>query len=192
MAPRKKQKSRGVRIAQVGVIVVIVVLTMYFVTIRPDTDLEISTVDSTVDRTPAFAFNLSEYLGDWNEIGRTPVRFEEGCVCVQAQYRAVGDDVSVLNRCDRGGGLIEEIQGVARTTDTPGVLEVQFFPLFSSDYRVLWVNDDYNTALVNSKDTLWLLGREGISDESVDAALQNAEDRGFDLSTFSYTEVCQW
>jgi apolipoprotein D and lipocalin family protein len=110
-------------------------------------------------------FQPERYLGRWYEIARFPVIFEEGCTATTADYGAIdAETVSVLNTCRKGNpdGAAEQIAGTARIV-APGELKVKFasVPFVAADYWVLWVDEDYQTAVVGvpSGRAGWILAR---------------------------------
>ena len=110
-------------------------------------------------------FQPARYLGLWFEIARYPVRFEEGCTATTAEYgRIDATTISVVNTCRQGSpdGPAERISGSARVVG-PGRLKVSFdsVPFVSADYWVLWVDEDYRTAVVGvpSGRAGWILAR---------------------------------
>jgi len=121
---------------------------------------------------PVEGFDLDRYLGTWYEIARFPVFFEEGCTATTAEYGPIdADTVSVLNTCrqDTPDGPVRQISGTARIV-APGELKVKFssVPFVAADYWVLWVDADYQTAVVGvpSGRAGWILART----PSIDAA----------------------
>lgn len=110
-------------------------------------------------------FQPARYLGRWHEIARYPVVFEQGCAATTADYGAVdADTISVTNTCRRGGpdGPVERITGTARIAG-PGELKVSFagVPFVAADYWVLWVDAEYQTAVVGAPSGRagWILAR---------------------------------
>ncbi len=110
-------------------------------------------------------FDPTRYLGTWYEIARYPVRFQEGCTATTATYGLIDDDtVSVLNRCRDGSpqGHERQISGRA-AIEGPGQLRVSFssVPFVRAPYWVLWVDTDYQTAVVGvpSGKAGWILAR---------------------------------
>ncbi len=110
-------------------------------------------------------FEPERYLGRWYEIARYPVSFEEGCTATTADYGLIdADTVSVLNTCRQNSpdGPAEQISGTAEIV-APGELKVRFssVPFVAADYWVLWVDDDYQTAVVGvpSGRAGWILAR---------------------------------
>ncbi len=110
-------------------------------------------------------FDPERYLGLWYEIARFPVVFEEGCTATTAEYGAIdAETISVLNTCREGApdGPVDRIEGRARIV-APGELKVSFsgVPFVAADYWVLWVDEDYQTAVVGvpSGGAGWILAR---------------------------------
>ncbi len=110
-------------------------------------------------------FQPERYLGRWYEIARYPVSFEEGCTATTADYGPIdAETISVLNTCRQGApdGPVDRISGTA-TIVAPGELKVRFsnVPFVAADYWVLWVDDDYRTAVVGvpSGRAGWILAR---------------------------------
>jgi apolipoprotein D and lipocalin family protein len=112
------------------------------------------------------AFDATRYLGTWYEIARYPVSFQRGCTATTATYGAIdAGTISVLNRCHDGApdGPLKEIAGTADIVG-PGRLAVQFssVPFVRAPYWVLWVDEDYQTAVVGVPNGRagWILARE--------------------------------
>lgn len=138
--------------------------------------------------------DLQRYQGVWYEQARLPMFFQRRCVQSEAHYTLREDGrVGVLNRCSTAKGEWIEATGqaepqVAGQTDK---LWVRFdngfsrlFPnLSKGDYWVLYVDKDYQTALVGTPDReyLWLLSRDkGISAETRNLLLEQAHKQGYD------------
>ncbi len=138
-----------------------------------------------IDRTTVPSLDLPRYMGTWYEIARLETRFEQGLDRVQARYELrPGGRVSVLNSgVDVRTGERREAHGKARTTPTPGRLQVSFFWFFYSDYNVLALGDDYEWSLVGSRRSkyLWILSRTPtLPSATLDRILQLARRRGYD------------
>ena len=121
--------------------------------------------DAAVPITAQRDFQPERYLGRWHEIARYPVFFEQGCTATIAEYGPIdADTVSVLNTCREGApdGPAKQIAGTA-TLVAPGELKVKFssVPFVAADYWVLWVDADYQTAVVGvpSGRAGWILAR---------------------------------
>lgn len=108
-------------------------------------------------------FNAKRYMGTWYEIARLDHRFERGMNNVTAIYRVLPDgQIEVINRAYINGKF-KSITGSARFTDSPQTasLAVTFFPPFAGGYHVIWLDADYQNAVVSgpSRNYLWLLSR---------------------------------
>ena len=134
------------------------------------------------------SFDPERYLGLWYEVARYPVVFEAGCVGVTAEYGKRPDgDVSVKNICRNPDGSIKSmIEGSAEIVG-PGQLKVRFpsVPFGASDYWVLWVDQDYQTAVVGAPNgrSGWILNRSpNIPPDRLNAAREILDFNGYDLS----------
>ncbi|MDE5607541.1 MAG: lipocalin family protein [Muribaculaceae bacterium] len=137
----------------------------------------------TADNSVVTDFDLNRFLGDWYETARFDHRFERGMQHTRASYTLRPDgNVSVLNTGVKDGKE-KEAHGIAKITDTPGLLRVSFWRPFYSDYRVMLIDVHYQYALIGSgsDDYLWILSRTPqLSDETKDLILAEARRRGYD------------
>ena len=140
--------------------------------------------------------DLKRYQGTWYELARLPMFFQRNCAQSEAHYSLKTDgNVAVLNRCRTAEGKWEEAKGTA----TPQVegktdkLWVEFDNWVSTllpgvtkgDYWVLYLGDNYSTALVGNPDRkyLWLLSRKPHVDQQTrDELLSKAQQQGYDTS----------
>lgn len=141
---------------------------------------------------PVERLDLQRYLGTWHEIARLPMFFQRRCASdTSATYAMSGERLTVTNRCRTAeGGMIESV-GLARTTPTPGALEVSFLPAWLgwlpgvwADYWVVDLDPDYRWAVVGGpgQGALWVLSREPSMEPALlERIRQRAEARGYDL-----------
>ena len=140
--------------------------------------------------------DLKRYQGTWYELARLPMFFQRNCAQSEAHYSLKPDgNVAVLNRCRTAEGKWEEAKGTA----TPQVegktdkLWVEFDNWVSTllpgvtkgDYWVLYLGDNYSTALVGNPDRkyLWLLSRKPHVDQQTrDELLSKAQQQGYDTT----------
>ncbi|ABG30882.1 lipocalin [Roseobacter denitrificans] len=121
--------------------------------------------DTSVPIVAQADFDTAQYLGKWYEIARYPVSFQEGCTATTATYQTLdANRISVVNQCRQGdpSGPLDQIKGNARI-EAPGQLSVQFnrIPFLRAPYWVLWVDQDYQTAVVGVPNGRagWILAR---------------------------------
>lgn len=139
--------------------------------------------------------DISRYAGQWYEIARLPMSFQNKCTGeVTATYTLREDDlVGVRNACRTGNGDTVVAEGVARPLhDHPGRLEVRFapdwlswLPLVWADYWVIELDPGYTWAMVGEpdRDYLWILSREPSMERALfDRLKASAEAMGYDLT----------
>ena len=147
------------------------------------------TPPKTVDKV-----DLQRYQGTWYEQARLPMFFQRNCAQSEAIYTLQEDGaIGVTNRCRTLEGDVQQVQGQA-VPQVPGEtnkLWVQFdnwvsdlLPgLTKGEYWVLYLDDDYQTALVGhpNRKYLWLLTRDlQISAQNRATLLEEARRRGYD------------
>ncbi|WP_017938599.1 lipocalin family protein [Zestomonas thermotolerans] len=137
--------------------------------------------------------DLQRYQGTWYELARLPMFVQRACVQAEAHYSLRADGgLDVRNRCRTAEGEWREVHGQAapvhpKHTDK---LWVRFDTWASSllpgltkgDYWVLYLDDDYRTALVGTpdRDYLWLLARTPEVDPATrERLLEEARRRDF-------------
>ncbi len=136
-------------------------------------------------------FEPERYAGLWYEVASFPVSFQDGCINTQADYQVLdADTLSVRNSCFRDGAL-SVIEGSADVVG-PGRLKVRLGLLpFASDYWVLWVDGDYQTAVVGTPSGRagWVLNRTPeISADRLDAARGVLQFNGYDITQLEMTQ----
>ena len=140
--------------------------------------------------------DLKRYQGKWFELARLPMYFQRDCAQSEAHYNLRADGtVGVLNRCVTLQGEWQEASGSA-TPQVPGKTDklwVEFDNWFSrllpgvakGDYWVLYIGDDYQTALVGNPDRkyLWLLSRKPtVTAVERESLLAKARQQGYDTT----------
>lgn len=115
-------------------------------------------------------FNEIKYLGKWYEIARIDNSFEKNLTEVTAEYSLSNDGtIRVVNKgYDFINKKFKIIEGRAKIVDN-GIFKVYFNPIFGGNYNVLYVDDNYNYALVGggNKNFLWILNRTEKLDENI-------------------------
>lgn len=135
--------------------------------------------------TPVTPFDAPRYMGTWYEIARLDHRFERGMNHVTATYRLLpSGKVEVINRAIKNG-KVKSITGKAHFIGSAQTasLAVTFFPPFSGGYHVIWLDKNYQNAVVSgpSRSYLWLLSRNPTPPADVIAEMKTfAAQCGFD------------
>lgn len=140
--------------------------------------------------------DLKRYQGKWYELACMPMYFQRNCAQSEAHYALKPDgDMGVLNRCLTPEWTWEEARGTA-TPQVPGKTDklwVNFDNWFTrllpgvvkGDYWVLYVSDDYQTAIVGNPNRryLWLLSRKPqVNAETREELLSRARQQGYDTT----------
>ncbi|MDH1293875.1 lipocalin family protein [Comamonas terrigena] len=138
---------------------------------------------------PVTNFDVNKYAGKWYELARIDHRFERGLSNTTAQYKLNSDGtLEVTNRGYNAEKKIwKESVGKAKFLKDPktAALKVSFFGPFYGGYNVVYLDEDYQTALVVGNDVkyFWLLSRTpSIGGERYDELLKKAGAMGVDLS----------
>ena len=144
----------------------------------------------------ANSVNLKRYQGKWYELARLPIYFQRNCAQSEAHYILKADsNVLILNRCLTPDRQWEEVKGTA-TPQIPGKTDklwVEFDNWLTTllpgvakgEYWVLYVSDDYKTAIVGSPSRrhLWLLSRTPELDAvKREELLSRARQQGYDTT----------
>jgi apolipoprotein D and lipocalin family protein len=156
-----------------------------FVSVNISNAQELETVKSV---------DLSKYMGKWYEIASYPQRFQKNCYGTTAEYTMNDDHVTVLNRCKKGSlqGKEKTVKGKAKAVDgtNNSKLRVKFFFLFSGDYWIIDLADDYSYAVVSEpkRKSLWILSRTPkMSQETYSRVISRIKSKGFDLDKLKMT-----
>lgn len=139
------------------------------------------------------ALNTTRYLGTWYEIARLPNAGERNCTGVTAEYTLRPDGkIGVRNTCFKGSrqGRKVAVSLIGQAIEGSGnaKFDVGFSPwrkaTGAGNYWVLYVSQDYQTALVGSPSGrfLWLLARTARIDPAARSRLnEQATAQGFDV-----------
>ncbi|KAI4335582.1 hypothetical protein L6164_014217 [Bauhinia variegata] len=145
--------------------------------------------------------DLQRYMGRWYEIASFPSRNQpKDGVDTRATYTLRDDGtVQVLNETWSSGkrGYIEGTAYKANPNSDEAKLKVKFYvppflPIIPvvGDYWVLYIDDDYQYALIGqpSRNYLWILCRQNhLDDEIYNALVEKAKDVGYDVSKLRKT-----
>ncbi len=137
-------------------------------------------------------FVLARYMGRWYEIARLPHSFEKNITDPKADYSLQDDGtVKVINSGLRNGQLTS-VSGTARNIaddPTSGELEVSFFYPFYGLYKIIFLNKNYDLAIVTSSsmDYVWILARQPvITNAELAQCLKMLDQWGFAVKLLQY------
>lgn len=136
-------------------------------------------------------FDINQYLGKWYEIARIENKFQPKMEQVTAQYNLIRENyIEIIN-----SGYIKnkqiQIIGRAVPSDKETTLKIHFAPDVYSYYNILFVDDNYQYALVsgNSKEYLWILSRTPELDKNItDKLIDIAKENGFNVNDIVFTK----
>jgi apolipoprotein D and lipocalin family protein len=140
--------------------------------------------------------DLERYSGLWYEIAKIPNRFQKQCARgVTAEYVLREDGrLTVVNRCIKTNGDIDEAKGIAKIEDTASnaKLKVSFVSFigwrpFWGDYWVIGLDEEYEWAVVGTpkRNYGWVLARTPTLEEStLEKIFAILERNGYERDTF--------
>lgn len=100
--------------------------------------------------------DLKKYMGKWFEIARIKNEFEPNMKKVTAQYKLNEDDTIQVINSGYIDDTLKEIIGTAKTTNENNLLLISFRHPIYSQYKILFVDDDYQYALVGGSSENYL------------------------------------
>ena len=135
--------------------------------------------------------DLKKYMGKWFEIARIKNEFEPNMKKVTAQYNLNEDDTIQVINSGYIDGTLKEIIGTAKTTNENNLLLISFRHPIYSQYKILFVDDDYQYALVggSSENYLWMLSRTPNLDKAIlDKMINIAKEEKYNINKIVLTE----
>lgn len=135
--------------------------------------------------------DLKKYMGKWFEIARIKNEFEPNMKKVTAQYNLNEDDTIQVINSGYIDDTLKEIIGTAKTTNENNLLLISFRHPIYSQYKILFVDDDYQYALVggSSENYLWILSRTPNLDKTIlDKLINIAKEEKYNVNKIVLTE----
>lgn len=135
--------------------------------------------------------DLKKYMGKWFEIARIKNEFEPNMKKVTAQYNLNEDDTIQVINSGYIDDTLKEIIGTAKTTNENNLLLISFRHPIYSQYKILFVDDDYQYALVggSSENYLWMLSRTPNLDKAIlDKLINIAKEEKYNVNKIVLTE----
>lgn len=160
----------------------IFIFLLVFITSPAQTIQPVSFVDS------------ERFSGLWYEIARTYNDYEKDCVAATVEYvLEETDSYRVYNRCfdsDMSGDLIV-YEGTAEPSDGFSMhqIEMTYFWIFTQEYGIVYIDEDYNSAIVSDKDfeQVWIMHRQPKMAPEKLTHLLSILQNSMDLNRFIYT-----
>lgn len=135
--------------------------------------------------------NLKKYSGKWFEIARIQSDFELNMKNVTAQYNLNENGTIEVINSGYVNDKLEQIFGIAIPAIEKDLLLVSFFPYSYSNYQILFIDDNYNYAVVggDSKDYLWILSRTpNINNDMLNKLIGVAKKNNYNIDKITLTE----
>ncbi|MBP9477002.1 MAG: lipocalin family protein [Sebaldella sp.] len=133
-------------------------------------------------------FDESKFLGKWYEIGRIDYFFQKNIINSIAEYSL--NENGTIKVINKGYNIKKDKEVTAEghaVIKGKGRLKVYFNPFFGGDYNVLYVDNDYQYALIGGGKPryLWILSREkSLNNEIYDKLVQIAKEKGYETDKF--------
>ena len=143
---------------------------------------------------PVSFVDSKRFSGLWYEIARTYNDYEKDCVAATVEYILEKENFyRVYNRCFdttmTGDLILYEGTAEPLSGDSMHQIEMTYFWIFSQDYNVLYLDENYTTAIISDKDfdKLWIMHRQPEIDQTKLAKLLTLLQNSMDLNRLIYT-----
>jgi apolipoprotein D and lipocalin family protein len=132
--------------------------------------------------------DLPKFMGDWYVIANIPTFIEKGAHNAVETYR-LDDDGSIATtftfRQDTFDGKQKTYhpRGFVQDTGSNAVWGMRFVWPFKSDYRIVYLDDDYTLTVIGrqKRDYVWIMARTpAIADADYQRMLQLLDAEGYD------------
>lgn len=134
--------------------------------------------------------DLERFMGDWYVIANIPTFIERDAHNAVENYRLEEDGSIATTFTFRDGSFDGKLKtyrprGFVVDTESNAVWGMQFVWPFKGDYRVIHLDNDYNTTVIgrNKVDYVWLMSRQPeLSREDYDRAVEAIRAAGYDIA----------
>ena len=131
--------------------------------------------------------DLDRFMGDWYVIANIPTPFEKGNHNALEQYQRAGPRevaVTFSYNEDSFTGERETMNPTGYVSeDHTAVWGMRFVWPLKSDYRVMYVDDEYQTTVIGrqKRDYLWIMARTpSIDSATLESLIRLAEENGYE------------
>ena len=133
--------------------------------------------------------DLNRFMGDWYVIANIPTFIEKNAYNAIETYQLEEDGtVATTFKFNKGGpdGELKTYhpRGFIRDEASNAVWGMQFIWPFKSEYRIIYLSDDYSTTVIgrSKRDYVWIMAREPkISDEEYASIKKFLQEQEYDL-----------
>ena len=140
-------------------------------------------------RTESFV-DVDRFMGDWYVIASIPTFIEKEAYNAVESYELDDDGTIKTTFSFRKGGFDGKQKqynprGFVLDTESNATWGMRFVWPIKSDYRIVYVNDDYSQTIVgrNKRDFVWIMARTpSISEEDFAELEQMIREQGYDTS----------
>ena len=134
--------------------------------------------------------DLERFMGDWYVIANMPTFIERDAHNAVESYHLDEDGSIATTFTFRDGSFDGKLKtyrprGFVVDTESNAVWGMQFVWPFKGDYRVIYLDSEYNTTVIgrNKLDYVWLMSRQpDLSREDYDRAVAAISSAGYDIS----------
>jgi len=133
--------------------------------------------------------NIDRFMGDWYVIANIPTFPEKGAHNAVESYRRLGEDKIGVTFSFNQDGFDGERETMTPTgfvsDESNAIWGMRFIWPLRADYRVLYVDDAYQTTIVGrqKRDYLWIMARDpALPDAALERLIDIAAERGYDVS----------
>ncbi len=138
---------------------------------------------------PVSNVDLERFMGDWYVIAHIPTFIEDEAYNAIESYELDGDRIETTftfrNKGFNGEEKRYEPNAVVRDEETNAVWGMQFIWPFRSDFRIVYLDEDYATTIIgrNARDYVWIMAREPeVSDEKYGELVRQVAEMGYEVS----------
>jgi len=136
---------------------------------------------------------LSKFMGNWYVLADIATPFDKGARNpVEIYTRNADGTIATTYRFQRGEKVREMHAKAYVMDDSNAVWGMQFFWPIKADYRVVYLDEDYNYCIVgrNKRDFIWIMSRTTeLEPGKFEELLQFAESLGYDRERLRYHYV---
>lgn len=134
--------------------------------------------------------DLDRFMGPWYVIANIPTFIEKGAHNAIESYRRNPDGSIATTFTFREGrfdGPEKRHEPIGFVTDTTSnaIWDMQFFWPIKSDYRIVYLSDDYGETIIGreARDYVWIMARSPtLSESRIQALIQRCVEEGYDAA----------